>query len=318
MKNLLFFASTIIVATSMFSCTNVTETASEENIAFISEGNSNDLLNKIDKINEKYQTTKAPLTKNKDETARKWGGRIFSAVVDGIGGYIAGPAGWLVGPLCSWAYEEHWNRCTRDIKPTTTTRPKKISARDSSMVPTYVVANKEYLTHIDSIGYYHNLILDKLSQTNNNYFNSDSTINYKLIYTDCEKASKELSLDIPKTEEKEKLISLSEFIVERIAKCYDENDLNKAFDDINQYYNREFNLDETLIITEKIQRKIISAIKDINNEDNLKQYANEIYDAIFSSGVSPDLKEKASVANTVTINSKLYWDKAPETCETHK
>lgn len=46
----------------------------------------------------------------------------------------------------------------------------------------------------------------------------------------------------------------------------------------------------------------------MTDEDDIKKYADEIYYAIYNSMVSPDIKEKAYIANSVTVNSKLYWD----------
>lgn len=54
------------------------------------------LCTSIDSLNNTYKV--GPQTRS----LNKWGGRIFSAVVDGITGYIAGPAGPIVSPLCSW------------------------------------------------------------------------------------------------------------------------------------------------------------------------------------------------------------------------
>lgn len=53
------------------------------------------LCTSIDSLNNTYKV--GPQTRS----LNKWGGRIFSAVVDGITGYIAGPAGPIVSPLCS-------------------------------------------------------------------------------------------------------------------------------------------------------------------------------------------------------------------------
>ena len=311
MKKIFYFANVIIIATTLFSCSNI-ETISDEETNKISQVDTNDLLYRIDNINNKYQAKKS-IKKIKPETVNKWGGKILSAVVDGLGGYIAGPAGWLVGPLCSWAFDAHWENCNRDVPHTK--RPRKICINDSINFPTYVVSKKECLTHIDSIGYYHNLMLDKLSHSGNNYVYNDSTINYNLIYEDCEKASKELAIETPQNEDKAKLISLSKHIVEEISNCNDDIDLENAFETINKYYSKEFNIDEDIIITEKVQKKILSVINEMEDENDIKEYANKIYDAIYKSSVTPELKEKASIANSVTVNSKLYWENTNKECQ---
>ena len=65
------------------------------------------LCTSIDSLNNTYKV--GPQTRS----LNKWGGRIFSAVVDGITGYIAGPAGPIVSPLCSWAFDAHWESCSK-------------------------------------------------------------------------------------------------------------------------------------------------------------------------------------------------------------
>ena len=158
-------------------------------------------------------------------------------------------------------------------------------------------------------------MLDKLSHSGNNYVYNDSTINYNLIYEDCEKASKELAIETPQNEDKAKLISLSKHIVEEISNCNDDIDLENAFETINKYYSKEFNIDEDIIITEKVQKKILSVINEMEDENDIKEYANKIYDAIYKSSVTPELKEKASIANSVTVNSKLYWENTNKECQ---
>lgn len=305
MKKLLFIAA--IAATTLLSCSNVSETISEGEATEVTSPDNN-LLNSIDNVNNKYQTNSS-MKKTKPATANKWAGRVYAAVVDGIGGYIAGPAGWLVGPLCSWAFEEHWARCTRDVH--TASRPRKAVMNDSIQIPTYV-ADKENPMRIDSIGYYHNLVLEKLNATQHDYYNNDSTVNYELIYDDCTKASSELNIEIPEAGEKDKFVALAKIIVESVADCNDENDLQNAFDKINSYYNSVFSPDETIVLTEQVQKRIISVISEMSDENDVKQYANEIYNAIYQSGASAEEKDKAAVANSVTVNSKLYWESASQ------
>ncbi len=305
MKKLLVIAA--IVATTLFSCTNVTETISEKETANeASLYTYNELLYSINNVNGKYQICNQ-VKRVKPATVNKWGGKILSAVVDGIGGYISGPAGWLVAPLCSWAFDAHWERCNRD--PHTPSRPRRIVRNDNIQVPTYI-PNAENPARIDSIGYYHNLVLEKLSETQHDYYNNDSTVNYGLIYEDCKNASSELNIDIPEDKEKEKLISLSKVIVESIADCNGEEDLQKAFEKINSYYNSVFSADENITITEQVQEKIISVLNEMSDESDIRKYADEIYNAIYSSNASQESKDKASVANNVTVNSKLYWESA--------
>lgn len=312
MKKIFYLTNVIIFATTLFSCSNVSDTISEEEPDKMVQVNTNDILERIDNINNKYQQGKT-IKKIKPGTVKKWGGKIYSAVVDGLSAYISGPAGWLVGPLCSWVFDEQWERCNRDVHPKKRTR--QINNNDSINLPTYVVTNKESLTHLDSIGYYHNLILDKLSQYKNNYINKDSTVNYSMVFDDCEKASKDLALDIPQISNKDKLIALSKCIVENISCCNDEKDLDKAFEIINNYYKKEFKADENIIITEQIQKRIISVLNELDDENDIKEYANKIYDAIYNSSVTPELKEKASIANSVTVNSKLYWENTNKECQ---
>ena len=104
---LLFVAGVAIL--SFTSCSH------EENVD-VSKGNSVEsvefgkLCNTVEQIGKEFSP---PSTRGVNW--KKWGGRVFSATVDGLSGYVAGPAGIIVGPLCSWAFEEHWEHCTRGM-----------------------------------------------------------------------------------------------------------------------------------------------------------------------------------------------------------
>ena len=108
----------------------------------------------------------------------KWGGRFFSATVDGITGYIAGPAGWVVAPLCSWAFDEHWENCTKQMMAVASQQI------DSCNNYTYVFDNG-IMTKGDSIGYYHNMILSDLASSGKDYITTDGDIDYQEILEDC-------------------------------------------------------------------------------------------------------------------------------------
>ena len=104
MKKVLFIFVTIM-AIVFSSCSNEmtsVATSTTPNNSFEQLCSSIDSLNTTGAVGEKTRSI------------NEWGGKVFSAVVDGITGYITGPAGPIVGTLCSWAFDAHWKRCTRE------------------------------------------------------------------------------------------------------------------------------------------------------------------------------------------------------------
>ena len=292
---LLFVAGVAIL--SFTSCSH------EENVD-VSKGNSVEsvefgkLCNTVEQIGKEFSP---PSTRGVNW--KKWGGRVFSATVDGLSGYVAGPAGLIVGPLCSWAFEEHWEHCTRGMS---IKAHSNVLSDDIPMDIGYVFL-KENSTRADSIGYYHNVILEEIARSGKSYVSDEGEIDYQTLLSDCVVFAKKYGVEVD-VQNTESYKDLSKSIVESFTSC-GENEITKeeALKRINTLYKEKFNLEPNLERTECFQNIIVEALVDIDDDFVIKDFANQLNKSIMDANVSPKLKRDLMMISDVTINSKLYW-----------
>lgn len=239
----------------------------------------------------------------------KWGGKIFSAAVDGITGYIAGPAGLVVGTLCSWAFDEHWDRCTKMMSRAGYSNIELQSEQDIHLTPTYVF-NDGVLTRSDSIGYYHNMILDDLTKSKKEYITVTGEIDCQSILSDCIIYAKKYGIELNiSNADKNNYVNFSKDVVKSFYACgKNEITIYEAFDSINTSYIRKFNNKEYLGKTEIFQDKIIETLNSIDGYDNITNYADQVNIIIKDANVSPTLKQDLKTVTDITVNSRIYWD----------
>lgn len=302
MKKLLFIIFVSGTLLGMSSCSNDLQGTSS-NVLQIEDTEFTNLLKSLDQVGQPYA---APETRGSGWT--KWGGRIFAATVDGITGYISGPAGWAVGPLCSWAFEEHWARCNRLMETTPSNRRIMGSDLGSMELLTYVncinVPNKE-----DSIGYYHNLILRDLANSGKSYETTNGDVDYQAILNDCMEATKKYGVDLHISKpDQQKLCSFSKDVVETFTSIdQKKNTLNDAFRKMNNSYITIFGTKSNIGKVEAVQNKIINVLNDMDDEESVKDYADQVYELLDKTNVSSELKTDLKTVTSVTVNSKLYW-----------
>lgn len=305
-----------IVSTFVSSCSNqqIDDSLHNSSKQELNEASSQEFTNlcsSIDNLNSNYATLEKTTTRGR---ATKWGGRFFSAVVDGIGGYIAGPiAGWVVGPLVSWAFEEHWERCNKELTQNHNNMidMKKIDLEIPSK--TYV-PNSNVITMKDSIGYFHNKILDEIAIKDKKYTLLDNNdVDYKTLYEDCLNTANKLGANIApiSNNDKEKYLVLADDIVKSFEKCAkDSISLEKAFKNINDSYIKKFGNNQKIELTEIIQKKIAPVISNMDDEEEIIKYADKLNNIYNENNINHELKDCIKTATDVTINSKLFWDRA--------
>ncbi len=293
-KNFMFYAVLSVLLTACSS--NIEET----DVRPVSTNDSEvlefeDLCSDIDAIGCKY---KSPATR---VNWNKWGGRIFSATVDGITGYIAGPAGWAVGPLCSWAFEEHWENCNNQMQAP----PQQVSSNSSY---TYVFDDGT-MTKGDSIGYYHNMILYDIANSGKDYITTNGEIDYQAMLDDCISVAGKygINLNLSSTD-KQKYVNFSKDVVRSFADCYQqENSIEEAYNNISVSYANQFNEKLNFDKVEIVQSKIADILNYIDNESSIKEYADQVNVILRDANVNPELKNDLKTVTDITVNSKLYW-----------
>lgn len=264
------------------------------------------LCTSIDSLNNTYNV--GPQTRS----LNKWGGKVFSAVVDGITGYITGPAGPIVGTLCSWAFDAHWESCSKAMA---TRSSMKIPLKDSLLLttesPTYVNANNTTLK-TDSIGYYHNKILDKISMSSSQYIREDNEIDYDNLFKDSINYAKNYGINTSEaTQNYAKYLALSKDIINAFSKCVQEkNDIESAYDEVNKSYIKRFENNNRIKDAEIIQKKIVTKLSTLDKKEDIKKYADQVFQLYDEANIEPQQKQDFKTITNVTVNSKLYWDNA--------
>lgn len=296
-KIFLFYSILSVLLTACSSNNEVTD------VNLISENKSealefDKLCSDLDVIGSKYYS---PTTRSVNWT--KWGHRFFSATVDGITGYIAGPAGVIVGTLSSWAFEEHWDHCVNRMRAATLRRVNSYSNH------TYVF-NDGTLEKCDSIGYYHNMMLDYLANSGKDYTTVDGETDYIAILDDCILAASKYGVDLSiSPTDKLKYANFSKEVVLSFSDCYNQKiAIEEAYGNICISYENKFNIKLNYDKVEIVQRKIADVLNCIDNESSIIEYANQVNAIIRDTSVNPELKSDLKTVTDITINSKLYWD----------
>lgn len=298
MKKLLLFCIALLW---FASCSNelhenVSNKIENEDLIFIN------LCSSLDSIGAEYDSPKT-----RAFNLNKWGGKFFSAVVDGVTGYISGPAGIVVGTLCSWAYDAYWERCTKLMSRTA--NMEKAVLRDTRITPTYVFAVKSELTREDSAGYYHNIILNELANSGKEYINDTGEIDYQNILTDCMEAAQKYGIapELSSTDKK-KYIAFSKDVVESFSACAQGNaTLEDAFNNVNSSYIEKFKVKPNLEKAEFFQSKIINILNSIERNDSIKEYADKVNILLIKADIDSTLKSDLKTISDYTVNSRLYW-----------
>ena len=187
------------------------------------------------------------------------------------------------------------------------TRGVSSGSNDIKVSPTYVY-NDGCMTKSDSIGYYHNKILDDIVNSGNHYLSESRDIDYQVLLERCiESASRygiESQID---SIDKQKYVDFAKDVIRYFVDCYKQgNTLDEAYANMNASYNTKFG-DKDFNKVEIVQQKIVDILNCIDKEDSVREYADSVNSVLKESTISPELKKEIKTVTDVTINSKLYW-----------
>lgn len=253
----------------------------------------------------------------------KWGGKFFSAVVDGCVGTVAGAASggaaaWVFGTAASWLYDEYWDRNMKIVngKDETSTPINPDSDIDTTKLSGVTISNKtilfadtaKELTFIDSIGYYHNELLSDISRLGKKYINSDNSVNYEQLCADISfnGYKRGLGLSIIDVEMQQ---TIRDFTIDFIKKLKPERntDFTQSFN-----YARNRSLSKLSISADRIDaikslcEKITSVMPYLSEGDFLG-YSKDLNDKIDNSDLPDSTKLDFKTLNNIIANSSIYW-----------
>ena len=174
----LFIAFTIAI-TSITSCNSV-EDIIDEPIQASEDVELAKLYNSIDSLQSEYLSSN--ITRVDWD---KWGRRGLGYAVDGVVGLLfaeTGPLAGVIGVVGSGLYEDYLDymvsRCN------TMNQQIQRTAQNGQTPIRAVVFPDENTTYVDSIGYYHNLIINEVKSNGKSYTDVSGNINYNAYYED--------------------------------------------------------------------------------------------------------------------------------------
>jgi hypothetical protein len=158
------------------------------------------------------------------------------------------------------------------------------------------------MTKDDSIGYYHNLVLDDLANSGKKYVTSSDEIDYPSIVRDCVAAAKKYGVNLNiSLADQQKYVAFSKDVVSSFADCGAEKiTINQAFSDINTSFESKFDTKLNLDKVEMVQNEIVDVLNSI-------YYADKVNTILKTANLNPELKNDLRTVTSVTVNSKLYW-----------
>lgn len=303
MQKILFIVA-IAITTIIFvtGCNNV-EDMVENPMPMSQDIELTRLYNSIDSLQVEYSKVESRVN------WEKWGRRGFFYAVDGVVGLLfaeTGPLSGMIAAAGSWLYEDYFdymvNRCNSINR-----RIRNVSQGESSLKA--VVFPVENATYIDSIGYYHNLIISEVQSNENNYISDNGYINFTAYYDDVLVAAKNHGIRFEYPVNTQLLFQYLESIVKPLAELELSAQTEIKSDLIlsiffNEAYN-DFNYDT---VTESLQRdicdKIIYNCSNVS-DDQLIEYGTKLNEIIVSSSVDVKTKDNLKIANNIVINSSL-------------
>lgn len=305
-----------ILSLTFNSCSNEPEftttqsqSESESNIEFIK------LMNSIDSINTVYSSSS--INNSKPYTRgffTRLGDFACSCIVDYSVGCVASAAttaigGAIIGAAASFAHSEYTRWARNKMR---NNRNVKTRAAYSNDVPYIILqTNNEIVDDIDSSGYYHNLLLSKLEESQNN-FSDSSSINFSKIFSYLNSSCGNLGIQ-PVTEDiKSKEEIMSSYTKEFIKLITDSTTetLSPCFEVLKKSEYSSLNINSyTIDEIDSICTKIGTQMSKFSNVDQAISYGKELNNIINNSNVSNDINIKARLATSIAINSFMYWNK---------
>lgn len=302
MKKIILFFSIVITLTSfaLTSCNRsediVVKSAKEQPDIELAK-----LYNSIDSLHNEYSIQ--PSTRG--AKLNKWGKRLLCGIADACVGGITtglGPGSLVCSIVASGLYEDYLNYCTKKIKKS----PYAQIDRNVSSVQKAVVFTKVNSNFVDSIGYYHNTILDKVRSTGKSFVNANGSINYAVYYNEVLAASKRIGISTKFTINKTLIFRYLDSIIKPLAQVEDISEETVLSIIFNGTYNN-FNFDDTKTLQlRNICEKIIYNDLCVDEGQEV-EYGTKVNELIVNSNVANDTKETMKVANNIAINSLLYW-----------
>lgn len=300
----LFAIVIALTAVGLTSCDSSEDVISEP-VEKLPDAELTKLYNSIDSLQKVYSIPESRVDLD------KWGRRGLFYAVDGVVGLLfaeTGPFTGIISVVGSGLYEDYLDymvsRCN------TMDRKHRRNSQDESSIKT-IVFPVENATFVDSIGYYHNLIIHEVRSNGKSYTDNSGNINFSAYYEDVFVVARKYGIQNNHPINTQLLFQYLESIIKPVAQL----DVNGG-DDINSklllsiFFNNnynDFNYDTAKTSLHRdICEKIIYNCANIR-DDQLVEYGTKVNDIIVNSHLDANTKDDLKIANNITVNSSLQW-----------
>lgn len=255
------------------------------------------LYNSIDSLHNEYSDF------SRSSYSTIWGRRFLVSAFDACVGAItaeSGPGAFICSTIASGLYDDYLDAVNRYY-----TKTISYSFRSAS-APQSVVFSSSDPSFVDSIGYYHNLVINEIQSKGESFIDYEDKIDYESYYNEVIKVSKENGILCNSEIDKPLVFRYIDSIIRPFAQIQagdEETILSIIF---NETYN-DFNYDnsKTLQLREVCEKIIYNDLTV--NEAQVVEYGSKVNELIEDSNVDLSAKETMKVANNVAVNSSLYW-----------
>ena len=299
MKKIFFFFAIVMTLTSVA----LTSCDSSEDIVVESVKEQPDtelakLYNSIDSLHNEYSDL------SRSSFADKWGRRFLVATFDACVGAITaetGPGAFVCSTIASGLYDDYLDAVDRRFS-----RTSRSMTRSVSTTPQAVVFPTKTPCFVDSIGYYHNLVINEIQSKGLSFIDKNGNIDYDSYYNEVMAVSKEKGISCNAIINKPLVFRYINSIIKPFAQIEEGDEETILSIIFNGTYNA-FNFDTSKTLQlRNVCNKII--YNDLSvNENQVIEYGTKVNELIVNSNVANDTKETMKVANNIAVNSSLYW-----------
>lgn len=304
MRKILFLIVVCTVAITSFTSCNSDEYIVSEPQQISQDMELSRLYYSIDSLQNLYSTSTSRV--NWDS----WGRDCLSHGVDALTGLLFSESGLLAVAASIAGSHLYMDYLDYIVKQCNNMKPQMHnSTHEGSSTLKAIVFPVENPTFVDSIGYYHNLIIADIQSNGKSYINDNDSINYSACYKDVLEAAKNHGICCNSPFDTQILFKYLESIIKPMARM--EASENPVFDSdkiLSIFFNETYqslNYGETKRAQQReICDKIILNYAKVS-DDKLVEYGKKINDLIVNSNLDDTTKYDLKVANNIALNSSL-------------
>lgn len=293
----LFAIVIVLTAVGLTSCDSSEDVICEP-VEKLPDAELTKLYNSIDSLNNEYSNH------FRTSFTSKWARRFLVATFDACVGTLTaetGPAAFVCSTVASGLYDDYLDAIDRRFG-----RIAPFKTRSTSNPPRSVVFPTRNPNFVDSIGYYHNLVITEIKSKGLSFIDRNDNIDYNSYYNEVMSAARRYGILRNVVINKPLIFRYINSVIRPFAHI-EEGDKDTILSIIFGGTYNDFNYDssKTLQLRNVCEKIIIDGLSV--DEDQMVEYGTKVNDLIVNSNVDNDMKDTLKVANNIAVNSSLYW-----------